>query len=261
MSNKVKIFLRYCGFYPTEFYNNVRGLGFWLRDKRKIKEMLKAENNNDFRFKIRPQLLDRYDNAGVMKGAYFNQDLLVAQKIFKNNPLDHIDIGSRIDGFVAHVASYRKIKVFDIRKIESKSYHIDFEQRDIMIYYPDLENSCDSISSLHAIEHFGLGRYGDPLNINGHKIALDNIYKYLKSGGTFYFSVPIGKIQRIEFNAHRVFSISYLLNLFDEKYHLKSFSYVDDSGDLHPDVDLSNDDINNSFNLHYGCGIFELVKK
>jgi SAM-dependent methyltransferase len=261
MSNKIKIFLRYCGFYPDQFNKNIKGLGFWLRDKRKVKNLMKIENNNDFHFQIRPQLLDRFDNAGVMEGAYFNQDLLIAQKIFTNNPINHIDIGSRIDGFVAHVASFRKIKVFDIRKIESNFQNIEFEKRDIMNFYPDLENSCDSISSLHAIEHFGLGRYGDPINLNGHKIAIDNIYRYLKKGGTFYFSVPIGKKQRIEFNAHRVFSLSYLLGIFNDCYELKTFSYVDDSGILYRDIELLPDDINNTFNLHYGCGIFELIKK
>lgn len=65
-------------------------------------------------------------------------------------------------------------------------------------------NYCDSISSLHAIEHFGLGRYGDPIDYFGYLKALQNIAKIVKTGGTFYFSVPIGP-QRIEFNAHRVF--------------------------------------------------------
>ena len=26
----------------------------------------------------------------------------------------------------------------------------------------------DSVSCLHAIEHFGLGRYGDPIDVFGH---------------------------------------------------------------------------------------------
>jgi SAM-dependent methyltransferase len=261
MANKAKILLRYCGFHVDELIGNIRGLGFWLRDKRKIKKMIKVERNEDFHFQIRPQLLDRFDNAGVMEGAYFNQDLLVAQKIYANNPIKHIDIGSRIDGFVAHVASFRKIKVFDIRKIESNFQNIEFEKRDIMNFYPDLENSCDSISSLHAIEHFGLGRYCDPLNINGHTVALENIYRYLKVGGIFYFSVPIGKKQRIEFNAHRIFSLPYLFQLFNDNYELHSFSYVDDRGKLFRDIVLTENDIQTTFNLNYGCGIFELIKK
>jgi hypothetical protein len=37
-----------------------------------------------------------------------------------------------------------------------------------MKLHEDMINCCDSISSLHAIEHFGLGRYGDTIDVNGH---------------------------------------------------------------------------------------------
>ena len=62
-------------------------------------------------------LHDYHDNAGILKGHYFHQDLIVANSIFKNQPRRHIDIGSRIDGFVSSVASFREIEVIDIRPI------------------------------------------------------------------------------------------------------------------------------------------------
>ena len=122
-----------------------------------------------------------------------------------------------------------------------------------------LENYCDSVSSLHAIEHFGLGRYGDVVDYEGHVKGLNNISKILKKGGRFYFSVPIGP-QRIEFNAHRVFSVKYLVELLEEQYIIDSFSYVNDSGDLIVDAHLTAHDIQNNFSCNYGCGIFELKK-
>ena len=95
-----------------------------------------------------------------------------------------------------------------------------------------LHDYCDSISCLHALEHFGLGRYGDRVDYNGHLLGWENIYKMLKKGGKCYFSVPIGK-QRIEFNAHRVFSVEYLVNvMIGSRYKIDSFSYVNDKGDL-----------------------------
>jgi hypothetical protein len=39
---------------------------------------------------------------------YFKQDLLVASYIYKNNPKKHGDVGSRIDGFGALIATFKK---------------------------------------------------------------------------------------------------------------------------------------------------------
>ncbi|MDR3345656.1 MAG: hypothetical protein LBS73_00635, partial [Campylobacteraceae bacterium] len=62
------------------------------------------------------------------------------------------------------------------------------------------------------------------------------------------------------FNAHRVLSIKYLLEQFENKYHLDHFSLVDDDGDLHENIKLTKEDIENSFGCWYGCGIFEMTK-
>ena len=77
----------------------------------------------------------------------------------------------------------------------------------------------------------------------------------VKVGGVFYFSVPIGP-QRIEYNAHRVFSVNYLVEILSNNWVIKEFSYIDDFGFLHKDFDFAN----NSCNCNYGCGIFVLQK-
>jgi len=71
--------------------------------------------------------------------------------------------------------------------------------------------------------------------------------------------VPIGP-QRIEFNAHRVFSVSFLIEFFEKKYNIDQFSFVDDQGDLYENIPLSDNDIQNNYGCVYGCGIFELTK-
>ncbi|MGF1926313.1 MAG: DUF268 domain-containing protein, partial [Bacteroidia bacterium] len=207
-----------------------------------------------------PIITDRYDEGGTMTGHYFHQDLYVARKVFLANARKHVDIGSRADGFVAHVASFRHIELVDIRKITSKIKNIAFQQLDLMQLPSNLLNYCDSISSLHAIEHFGLGRYGDPINYNGHLRAIENIGKILCPGGTFYFSVPIGQ-QRIEFNAHRVFSIRYLIEILGSNFSIEEFSYVDDSGIFFENVAMTNELVNTNFGCNYGCGIFILKKQ
>ncbi len=240
-------------------FKNILLLPALLSDYWKLKDQLQV--NSDFKItKIFPILSDKQDSGGLISGHYFHQDLLVAQQIFKAKPKKHVDIASRVDGFVAHVAVFREVEIFDIRPILSKVRNITFIQADLMDQSTTYDNYCDSISCLHAIEHFGLGRYNDPIDSNGHLKGLNSIRRILKSGGTFYFSTPIGP-QRIEFNAHRVFSLIYLLDILQKDYEIIHFSYVDDAGDLFENQELSDQNIRTNFNCHYGCGIFELKKK
>jgi SAM-dependent methyltransferase len=240
------------------FLRSMQNLGNYFSDLRELKRQ--RGNDKSFPFGKRyPVLNERTEEAGTMSGHYFHQDLLVASLVYKANPLRHIDIGSRIDGFVAHVAVFRKVEIIDIREQQSKLENISFRKADLMKLPEDLSNCCDSVSSLHAIEHFGLGRYGDPIDYLGHEKAIKNIAKMLKTGGTFYFSVPVGP-QRIEFNAQRVFSLRYLLDLFKTDFKLIHFSYVDDAGDLHTNVEMSEKDVESNFGCEYGCGIFVLGK-
>jgi SAM-dependent methyltransferase len=238
-----------------------------LRKYREFKKDLKTlkEQEKDakviFPFgRLYPCYPDKEGSAGSVKGAYFWQDLCVAQKIFKNNPEKHVDIGSSISGFVAHVASFREIEVFDIRPLNETIQNVRFRQYDLMnkeLLHPEY---TDSISSLHVVEHFGLGRYGDPICYDGYLKGFENITYLLKPNGKFYFSVPLGD-QRIEFHAHRVFSLSYLLEMISKDYMINSFSYVNDEHNFFPEVEITPELLKNNCGCRFGCAIFELTKK
>jgi Caenorhabditis protein of unknown function, DUF268 len=204
-------------------------------------------------------LSDYDDQAGAASGHYFHQDLLVASFIHKTKPQRHIDIGSRIDGFIAHVASFRKVDVMDIRDLNSTGHqNISFFKADLMKEDNALNNITDSISCLHAIEHFGLGRYGDPLDPTGHRKAFNNILRMLKTTGTLYVSFPIGKSNEVHFNAHRVFHPKDIFSWAEDgsSLRLERFDYVDDAGSLHQNVDMKNMKLDVSF----GCGIYTFQK-
>jgi SAM-dependent methyltransferase len=235
-------------------------------DLKKIKRQKEESNNDDFIFgSLSPCFQDKSASSGMATGHYFHQDLLVARRIFERRPEIHVDVGSRVDGFVAHVASFREIRVIDIRPPEYEENavkNIRFIQQDFMAELPEtMLEMCDSLSSLHVMEHFGLGRYGDKVDYNGHFTGMENLHKILKKGGILYFSVPIGEPQRIHFHSHRVFSVKYLLKWFNERFDVKMLSYIDDYGDLHENVILTEAGIDNSFGCKSGCGIFELEKK
>ena len=241
---------------PLKFFKWFKNIFWYISDSIKLKK----QKNKDFPIKCSyPCLHDKDDSAWVCKWHYFHQDLLVAQEIYKENPQKHVDVASRVDWFITHLATFREVEVFDIRKLDSKIKNIKFKKEDLMNIWEEMKDYTSSISCLHAIEHFWLWRYWDPIDINWHLKWLDNIYKILISGGIFYFSTPIWK-QRIEFNAHRVFSVKYLYDHFKDKYEIEKFAYVDDNGDLHKNVDIK-DWFKDSFWCWFWCWIFKLRKK
>lgn len=244
---------------PKKFLRFLRHAPTMLHELRQLKAQARTSSHVFPISKLNPYPHEKRQQSGTARGHYFHQDLLVARRIFENKPEKHVDVGSRVDGFVAHVAAFRPIEVLDIRPLDSKVKNIEFRQANLMSPPPEMIGYCDSLSCLHAIEHFGLGRYGDPIDFEGHLKGLSSLHAILKPGGTLYLSTPIGP-QRIEFNAHRVFDVKYLLSLFDGRFNLRHFSYVDDRGDLHENVDLSANALDDNFGCQYGCGIFELEK-
>jgi hypothetical protein len=206
-----------------------------------------------------PILSDWSDQAGSASGAYFHQDLLVARRIFEARPARHIDVGSRIDGFVAHVAVFREIEVVDIRPLQNPIRNVRFLQEDLMKGSPALEASTDSLSCLHALEHFGLGRYGDPVDPQGHLRGFQSLVKMLKPNATFYLSFPIGK-PVVEFNAHRVFKWDEVLTWpGSELLSFQRFDLIDDMGALHENVPI--DSVGDyCADLVQGCGIFTFYR-
>lgn len=204
---------------------------------------------------------DRQASAGETTGHYFHQDLLVAQEIFRRNPHRHIDVGSSVYGFVSHVAAFRLIEVVDIRPLHSEVDNIAFVQADLMAGEAVESLSADSVSCLHTLEHLGLGRYGDPIDVDGWLHGLRNLCRMTEPGGMLYLSVPISCVPRVEFDAHRVFQPLQITEALPDEMSVERFAYVDDKGDLHANVDWLDKSVSSGLNLDYGCGIWFVRKE
>ena len=168
--------------------------------------------------------------AGAVDGHYFLQDIYFAKIINQNSPKVHYDIGSRVDGFIAHLLSAQiisKIILIDIRPFPVKVDRLAFVQSDAMNLSTIENESIESLSSLHAIEHFGLGRYGDPIDPDGWKKGLKSIQMKISRGGMFYLALPVGNKNRLCFNAHRIFVPELIIQTLDQM-QLISFSYIQD---------------------------------
>ena len=224
-----------------------------------LRRYRKADSLVHSRFPIRlrntfPCLLDRYENVGRVPRHYFWQDLWGARKVFQSGVKRHYDIGSRLDGFIAHCLPFCEIVMMDIRPLPVQIQNLQFQQVNCLDMKQIPDGSIASLSSFHAIEHFGLGRYGDPVDPLGHQKAISEMKRIVGCGGVILIGVPIG-VQRIEFNGHRVFDPMEIMRLF-EGFLLVEFSAIDDKDEFHVNV---NPEYFRS--LRYGCGLFHFKKK
>lgn len=241
------------GFTPRIFLKTLQGTPAFLKS---VKQYRKLNLSGPFQIKMRdlfPILTDRQASAGDAGGHYFHQDLWAARKIFQKRPGEHIDVGSRIDGFVAHLLTFMPVTIVDIRPLETEICGLTFFQDDATELSRVKSNSVESISSLHVAEHFGLGRYSDPIDPDACFKFMGALQRVVGPGGTLYFSVPVGR-ERLEFNAHRVFAPKTILGHFSQ-LQLVSFSFVGDDGKLYQNRDPR--DLPPS---ELACGLFEFTK-
>lgn len=250
---KIYKFFLLSGFDARRFLNTLRYTPTFIKDLIRYSNC-KAPENFKLRISLISPVLNNYkESAGQAGGHYFHQDLWAARRIFKANPGRHVDIGSRIDGFIAHLLVFRPVEVIDIRKLESNIQGLNFIQADATSMQQFESNSLESISCLHAAEHFGLGRYGDPIDPMSCFKFMSALERVLALGGRLYFSVPIGR-ERLEFNNFRVFTPLTILKSFP-KLTLKQFSFVGDDGELRENVRLEDFPVSD-----YACGLFEFTK-
>jgi hypothetical protein len=256
------------GIDPIRFLNAIRGFSLYMRDY----YVFRKKHKGLIRFY--PCLHERYAEAGDTKSEYFWQDLIVAQWIHQANPDRHVDVGSRTDGFIAHVASFREIEVFDVRPITTEIPGVTFRHANLMdptfistLQYENAadgvgrEGYCDSLSCLHVLEHFGLGRYGDPIDPQGYQKGFANLASLLCPQARFYLSSPIGR-ERVEFNANWVFDPSTILSLaIDNGLSLERFAVYSQKSGFR---EIQQVDFSEIFSLlaaeEYNLGIF-LFKK
>lgn len=195
------------GFDPRKLVTNIIAWPGFLADVAGYAKNHKKLNEHKFPLRINalyPVLGEKNAQAGSL-GAYFFQDLYVARRIYKRKPSMHVDVGSRVDGFVGYLLTFMQVTIIDVRPLNSIEglTCVSADATNLKSCIED--DSIPSLSCLHALEHFGLGRYGDGINPNAWREGLSEMQRILEPNGVLYLSVPIGN-EVLEFNAHRIFS-------------------------------------------------------
>lgn len=182
---------------------------------------------------------------------YFYQGAWLARRIGPAKVARHVDVGSSV--LTMSVLSAQKAITFvDYRPLRATLPGLNSIAGNIL-NLPFADDSVESLSSLHVIEHIGLGRYGDPIDPQGSVKAALELQRIVRSGGKLFLSLPIGR-ERICFNAHRVHAPASVLAMFSQM-RLAEFSYVDDAGNYHEAQPIEVAD-----HLEYGCGMFHFEK-
>jgi Caenorhabditis protein of unknown function, DUF268 len=249
------------GFDPRRTFSSLRFVAGYFADLLAWTRTTSAAQRAQFPLRLLPTLSDKYAESGIASGHYFHQDLWAARLIHAHAPARHIDVGSRIDGFIAHLLSFREVEVLDIRALVSKVAGLSFRQADLMSNTPLTIEPSPSVSCLHALEHFGLGRYGDPLRPDGWRTGLQRLAELVAPGGRLYLGVPTGQ-PAVEFNAQRIFHPQYILNeAVRHGLTLSALAWVDDAGDFHEQaLPLSPDAVSRLAAMNFGCGLFLFEK-
>lgn len=221
----LRAILRNAGIHPRRLAAALRG---WRRYARERSAFRTLAGSGGIPWGKELPILTEWNEASGTLGAYFFQDQLVARWIYEAAPVRHVDVGSRLDGFVGSLSVFREVEVIDIRPTPAEIPGVRFQRMDLMEDLPAawLETT-DSLSCLHTIEHFGLGRYGDPLDPDGHLKGLAQLKRMVHPEGMMYLSTPIGP-ERIEFNAHRIFAPETLLSWFQDGWDIEKCAVIDD---------------------------------
>lgn len=217
-----------------------------------------------------PFLYDYRNNAGSVDPHYFFQDIYVASKVREMGITHIFDIGSRLDGYISHLLSMDiSVTMIDIRPLPVKINNLAFMEGDATNLSNIKPGTITILSCLHALEHFGLGRYGDTIDPDGWRKALIAYKRIVALNGYLFISVPVGKLETLVFNAHRIFNPLTIVSNLVPTFSLMEFTLFHDCQRTTFDFsrassteDMSGifNDISSNLLGNNDCGIFVFKK-
>ena len=208
-------------FIVFDLWGLLSNIKWYLSDLSDYKKQLKLKHNSNIVI-LQPSLKDKTSTT-PLEPVYFYQDTWAAKIIFDLKPLHHYDVGSSAKS-IGMISQFVPTTMVDIRPVDLKLNNLYFQKGSI-VKLPFEDASVKSLSSLCVIEHIGLGRYGDPVDILGSEKAIKELQRVTAPEGIILISVPVDDNNKVYFNSHRAFTREYILELFN-KCELMEEKYI-----------------------------------
>src|SRR5262249_40525713 len=125
-----------------------------------------------------------------------------------------------------------------------------------LLKLPFADNSIESLSCMHVLEHVGLGRYGDPVDPDGDLKAVGELTRGLARGGALVVAGSGGRA-RGGFNAHRIYDHAAFRSYFGE-LELIEFALIREQAEAEGLIIDPPDELVRA--QSYGCGCYWLRK-
>lgn len=173
---------------------------------RRLRELRQAPNG--FRVFSLP-----CNDEGEHPQSYIDYECSFATRhLNRSVPQSVLDIGS-YRHYILGLLSHFPVTTIDVRARPPASVNETVITADAKaLGLPD--SSFDAVISLCAVEHFGLGRYGDPFDIDADKKALAEMIRVLKPGGQLILTTTLTRATpALAFNAHRIYNLEMIHRL------------------------------------------------
>ena len=189
----------------------------------------------------------------------------IAKKCNDGDRLKVLDIGSRVEGYILALLANNSVKVNfgDINiprffELISCSYKPDYQKVDLQNLNPGSLSKYQVVSSLHVIEHLGLGKYGDKIDALGHIKVFKDVYRATSEGAYFIVSFPYSVSPGVVFNAARDCDpVDMFFAAVKCLWKPIKVAFVTDKWDL---IEADPGDINSFPSAEYGCMMMLLQK-
>ena len=132
-----------------------RGIPYFIRTIFEYRQQQTSKSSFNITIRsLQPVLHERFEEAGTARGHYFWQDLWAFEYLQAKTISKIVDVGSRIDGYIAHLLPTTEVTYIDVRKIP-KFHPNFFPRKGSILDLPFADRSVRNVSCLHVLSTLG----------------------------------------------------------------------------------------------------------